>query len=143
MPFLSHTAAYALRTTLFLAARGGEPATGAEIAAALKLPRNYLSKTLHRLAREGILASARGPGGGFRLARPAARIRLAEIVRLFDPMGEGALCLLGRPVCSDRQPCAAHARWKHVSARVAAFWSDSSVADLLAARRGRHGPPVA
>lgn len=142
MPVLSQTAGYALRTVLFIAERGDRPASGEEIAAALKLPRNYLSKTLHRLAREGILTSARGPGGGFRLARAPARIRLVEIVRLFDPMGEGAQCLLGRPVCSDHRPCAAHARWKHVSARVAAFFSASSVADLLAGAGRRRRPPA-
>ncbi|MER3406797.1 MAG: Rrf2 family transcriptional regulator, partial [Chloroflexota bacterium] len=69
MPLLSSTAAYALRTVLFIAERGDRPASGKEIAGSLKLPRNYLSKTLHRLTREGILTSRRGPGGGFRLAR--------------------------------------------------------------------------
>ena len=66
---LSQTAEYALRTVLYLADRGDGPSASAdELARVLGVPRNYLSKTLHRLAREGILASARGRGGGFRLA---------------------------------------------------------------------------
>ena len=56
---LSRTAEYALRAVLFLA-DSGEPANVERIAERLRVPRNYLSKTLHRLAREGVLASTRG-----------------------------------------------------------------------------------
>ncbi len=66
---LSHTAEYALRAVLFLADRG-EPASVDEIAKQLQVPRNYLSKTLHRLA-EGVLAppEARAAGSGSRWTR--------------------------------------------------------------------------
>ena len=67
---LSRTAEYALRAVLFLADRG-EPTNVDLIAERLGVPRNYLSKTLHRLAREGVLTSTRGQGGGFRLVNLA------------------------------------------------------------------------
>ena len=129
---LSHTAEYALRTVLFIAQRPGDsPASVDEIASALALPRNYLSKTLYRLAQEGILTSARGRGGGFRLAIAADKLKLARIVRLFDGIAEGRQCLLGRTVCSDEHACDAHASWKAVSAQVASFFTSTTVADLL------------
>jgi len=117
-----------------------------ELATQLALPRNYLSKTLYRLAREGILASTRGRGGGFRLARPAARIHLLDVVGLFDRIGENRRCLLGRPVCSDRTACDAHGRWKDVAEQVAGFFRETTVADLLGGRllrpgSTRHGGP--
>ena len=59
---LSRTAEYALRAVLFLADRG-EPTNVELIAERLDVPRNYLSKILHRLAREGVLSSTRGQGG--------------------------------------------------------------------------------
>jgi Rrf2 family transcriptional regulator, iron-sulfur cluster assembly transcription factor len=130
---LSQTAEYALRTVLFIAQRPGDSPTKVdEIAAALTLPRNYLSKTLHRLAREGILSSARGKGGGFRLALPPSKLKVIRVVQLFDRIGDGRQCLLGRPACSDAQACDAHASWKAVSAQVANFFANTSVADLLA-----------
>jgi Rrf2 family iron-sulfur cluster assembly transcriptional regulator len=137
---LSQTAEYALRTVLFLADRpGATPARVEEIAAALAVPRNYLSKTLHRLAREGILTSTRGKGGGFRLAVAPARLHLLDVVRLFDRTDGSRQCLLGRPACSDQSPCEAHARWKDVATRVATFFSETTVADLVGARARARG----
>jgi Rrf2 family protein len=136
---LSQTAEYALRTVVFLADRGDAPGRIDEIAAALEIPRNYLSKVLHRLAQESILVSARGQRGGFRLASPAERIRLLDVIEPFDHIGDQRRCLLGRDVCSDQRACEAHEAWKDVGARVAAFFAGTTVADLAggAARRRR------
>lgn len=127
---LSQTAEYALRTVLFLADHG-EPASVDRIAERLTVPRNYLSKTLHRLAREGVLQSTRGKGGGFRLAIPADRLKLLRVVEPFDAITGERRCLLGRPQCSDRNPCPAHHEWRAVSERLTAFFRDRTVADLL------------
>jgi Rrf2 family protein len=127
---LSQTAEYALRTVLFLADQG-EPLRAEEIARRLNVPRNYLSKTLHRLAQEGVLHSARGKGGGFRLAVPADRLKLLTVVAPFDGILAERHCLLGRPQCSDRNPCPAHHEWRTVSERVTAFFRDRTVGDLL------------
>lgn len=136
---LSQTAEYALRTVLHIAGDGPAPHRVEGLAAALGIPRNYLSKTLHQLARVGVLDSTRGPGGGFRLARPPHRIRLIDVVRPFDDLGEGRRCLLGNAVCSDRTACEAHQRWKDVSERLGAFFRETTVGDLMkggrAARR--------
>jgi Rrf2 family protein len=144
---LSHTAEYALRIVVFLAGRAEAPVRIDEIAAALRIPRNYLSKIVHRLAREGVLQSTRGKGGGFQLARPADQLPLLDVIALFDSVGPERRCLLGREVCSDRSACEAHASWKDVADRIAAFFSQTTVADLSAGpRSARAGPdsrPVA
>lgn len=127
---LSRTAEYALRAVLFLA-DSGKPANVDQIAERLRVPRNYLSKTLHRLAREGVLASTRGQRGGFRLARDPDRLSLLSVVEPFDPIRGERRCLLGRPQCSDANPCPAHAQWKAVSDEVAAFFREKTVGDLL------------
>jgi Rrf2 family protein len=128
---LSQTAQYALRAALAIAAQPeGESMGAGRLALLLKIPPNYLSKTLHLLARAGLLQSNRGKLGGFRLARPAQRITLLEVVSLFDEVSAGRACLLGRPVCSDYNACAAHSRWKLVSDRNAAFFRDTTLADL-------------
>jgi Rrf2 family iron-sulfur cluster assembly transcriptional regulator len=129
---LSQTAEYALRTVLLIAERGAEaPVRVDRIAEELGVPRNYLSKTLHQLARAGVLSSSRGPGGGFRLAVPPARLRLVRVIEPFDDIGGGRRCLLGRPVCSDRTACRAHERWKATGEALAAFFQDTTVAELL------------
>lgn len=140
---LSNTAEYALRTVLYIADQEpGVPVRVDDIAAALGLPRNYLSKILHRLAREGLLRSSRGKGGGFVLARPAARIALIDVVSLFDEMGPSRRCLLGRAQCSDANPCQAHHRWKGVSERLNAFFRETRVADLVGDTSAHQGDIV-
>jgi Rrf2 family protein len=129
---LSQTAEYALRAVLYLAERADDGTVRVgEMAQALRIPHNYLSKILHRLARAGVLASTRGKTGGFQLAVPADRLRLYEIIAPFDRIDERRRCLLGRPQCSDRTACTAHSRWKQVADTVTSFFRETSVADLL------------
>jgi Rrf2 family iron-sulfur cluster assembly transcriptional regulator len=128
---LSQTAEYALRAALYLAAdTSGQPVRVTEMATALGIPQNYLSKILHQLARAGVLASARGKHGGFRLALPPERLVLYQIVAPFDRLDDRRRCLLGRPQCSDRTACAVHTRWKDVAERLVSFFRETTVADL-------------
>jgi Rrf2 family protein len=129
---LSQTAEYALRTVLYLAARQEDGLSHVgDIAEELGIPRNYLSKTLHILARAGVLHSSRGKHGGFRLARPAEALTLAEVVAPFHGPTGARICLLGRTACSDSDPCPAHGRWKSVSTEVSTFFRETMVSDLL------------
>lgn len=133
---LSSTAEYALRTVLEIARQPpGEPIQVEALADRLGIPRNYLSKVLHRLVREQLLHSTRGKGGGFQLARQAERISLYEVVAPFDGVSTERRCLLGQARCSDQHPCEAHGYWKGVSERIAAFFRETTVADLAARPR--------
>ena len=137
---LSQTSQYALRTVLQLARLPqGARGSAVDLAGLMGIPHNYLSKTLHQLARAGVVTGTRGKHGGFVLARPARRIKLAEVVAPFQDVGARS-CLLGRPTCSDARPCPAHSHWKDVAQRVAAFFSATTVEDLLAVA---DGDPVA
>ena len=71
---LSKTSEYALRAVLFLARESRDiPVPAGDIATGLDVPANYLSKILHTLSRAGVVSSERGPGGGYRLARPGLK----------------------------------------------------------------------
>lgn len=130
---LSGTAEYALRATLYIAQHGDAEGfvRSDRIAEAIGIPRNYLSKILHALARAGVLVSTRGPLGGFRLAGDPDRVPISSIVEPFDPLGPGQSCILGRPECNDHNPCPAHARWKGISEQVSGFFRATTVGDLL------------
>jgi Rrf2 family iron-sulfur cluster assembly transcriptional regulator len=128
---LSQTAVYALKAALYLAERrDDELARVDDIAEALDVPRNYLSKILHTLGRYGVLSSARGPRGGFRLAVDASELTLQRVIEPFDEVVERSGCLLGRERCSDENPCAAHARWKALSLAVKEFFRDTTIETL-------------
>jgi len=129
---LSQTAEYALRAVLYVAEHGDDRLVQvSEMARMLRIPRNYLSKIVHALVREGVLHSTRGKSGGFRLAVAPDRLYVVEVVAPFGSLGEARHCLLGRPQCSDRTACAAHTRWKNVAERVAEFFRETTIAELL------------
>ena len=126
---LSQTSEYALRAVLHIAAHA-RPMRVAEIASAVDVPRNYLSKTLNQLARSGVLVSARGPSGGFRLAAAPGALTLQQVVSPFaDP--HSRRCLMGCGVCGESPQCAVHTRWLPVATQVRDFFATTTVADLL------------
>ena len=128
---LSQTAEYALRAVLYLAEQPhARPVRVEEIGGALDIPANYLSKTLATLVRSGVLASLRGPHGGFRLAVAPRDLPLLRVVAPFDDIGARRHCLLGNAECSDRSACSAHQAWKETSARVERFFRETTVADV-------------
>lgn len=129
--WISGTTQYALRAVVHVAEYGvTAPVRVDAIAKALKVPRNYLSKTLHALARAGILRSGRGPRGGFQLARPAADLTLADVAAPFGDLSVRE-CLLGRAACGAKNPCSAHSRWEEASRALQSFFRETTVADLL------------
>ena len=74
---------YALRAMSELAAADA-PRTVEQLAEAQRLPNKYLESILGELRRTGLLRSQRGPEGGYRLARPAGTISIADVIRALD-----------------------------------------------------------
>ena len=130
---VSTTSQYALRALLALARLPkGEPALGRQLAAREGIPHNYLAKILKELNSAGIVSATRGIGGGYRLERDPARLRLVDIVDLFDKARIRDECLLdGLHLCSDTTPCAAHHAWRHVKFTYQSFLERTTLATLV------------
>ena len=84
---------YTLRVLMFLAVERDRLATIPEIAAAYGISENHLMKVVHQLARSGVIESVRGKGGGIRLMRDPAEIRLGQIVRTSEGPSAIVECL--------------------------------------------------
>jgi Rrf2 family protein len=129
---LSRTQEYALRAAVFLGRSYGEgPLRTSELAKRTGIPRNYLSKVLHQMARNGLVDSERGRHGGVALSRDPAKVTLQEIIVPFQPAHEPKRCVLGRPECSDEFPCGAHESWKKIKEQTEAFFETTSIADVM------------
>jgi len=82
---VSAKADYAVRAAVELAAAAdGKPVKAERIATGQEIPLNFLENILGELRHAGIVRSQRGADGGFRLARPADRVTVADVIRAVD-----------------------------------------------------------
>ncbi|MCX7686245.1 MAG: Rrf2 family transcriptional regulator [Acetobacteraceae bacterium] len=147
---LSTRGRYAVMAMVELAARAGggdgageRPVSLAEIAAAQHLSVAYLEQLFGGLRRAGLVASARGPGGGYRLARPAAEIAVSDIILAVDEPIAATRCEVGSPGCLAGQRCRTHDLWAELGAQIALFLGSVSLADVVEGRvLGRAVPPA-
>ncbi|MCG7622744.1 MULTISPECIES: Rrf2 family transcriptional regulator [unclassified Epibacterium] len=98
---------------------------------AISLP--YLEQLFVKLRRAGLVASVRGPGGGYRLARPASEIRVVEILaavdETVDAMHKGAGVSGGS--CGSRAQSLTNRLWEGLSAHVYVFLHQTRLSDVI------------
>ena len=127
---ISAKAEYAMRALLTLAAADGGPMTADRLATAQELPVKFLENILVDLRRSGLVRSQRGNEGGYRLARPADEITVAEVLRIVDgPLAE----VRGeRPGQSNYEGAAEHLQDVWIAARAAlrSVFEHVSLADI-------------
>ena len=85
------------------------------------LPRHFVAKMFQQAVHSGLLTSAKGPGGGFALARPPDQITLHDIVACIDGTEDFDQCVLGMVTCDDLQPCPLHDEFKPVRIEIKQF----------------------
>lgn len=149
---LSTRGRYAVMAMVELAARqprgagascGLRPVSLAELAQAQCLSLAYLEQLFARLRRAGLVASARGPGGGYRLARPATAIAIAEIVEAVEETLRATRCEEGSPGCLAGQRCPTHDLWSELGEQISLFFRHVTLADVVEGRvLGRAAAPV-
>lgn len=131
---MSTTSQYALRALARLSREPeGTPLLGHDLARDSDIPANYLSKLMWQLRNAGLVSATRGTKGGYKLERPADRIRLIDVVAVFDPVRIRPACLLGQGECNERHACAAHHAWKRVRDVYLEFLEDTTLAAIAAA----------
>lgn len=133
---LSTRSRYAVQALAEMASRSpdGRLLTLSEIAASGMLSVAYLEQLFGRLRRAGLVESARGPGGGYRLGPPAARITIAQVVEAVDePIGP-----------DDLGNGPADALWCELGEQIRIFLAGITLADVVEGRvAGRAQAPLA
>ncbi len=109
---LTRAGEYAIRSLRFLASRPEARWFAIqEIAEAEDIPPQFLAKVMQRLTQTGLVQSACGKTGGYRLARPASEVALADVILAMEgPISLNA-CLLYPQECRFSGECRMHPIW--------------------------------
>jgi FeS assembly SUF system regulator len=98
---------------------GGGRMTTMQLSEETGLPQPTVQKLVSRLSTAGLLRSVRGAGGGFKLARPAAAITLADVIEAIEgPIAMTACVESGKHDCGLEGACRAQPHWPVVNAAV-------------------------
>jgi len=113
---LSNLADYAVVILAAAARKGGGRLNASLLAEETGIPLPTAQKLVGRLAAAGLIVSSRGTGGGFRLARCAAEISLADIVEAVEgPIAMTACVEAGTHDCCVEQSCRVKPHWNAVN----------------------------
>ena len=108
------------------------PVTLAGVSDRQKISLSYLEQLFGKLRRAGLVKSVRGPGGGYRLARGAEAVSVAEVIIAVDEPIDATKCG-GRENCKeDGKRCMTHELWANLNAHIFAYLRSVSLAQLVA-----------
>lgn len=91
---------------------------------------SYLEQLFGKLRRYGLVASVRGPGGGYRLARPAQQISVADIILAVDEPLDATQCR-GMENCRDENRCMTHNLWAALNEKLYDYLHSVNLQDLV------------
>ena len=126
---------YAVTAMLDLALHYSDgPITLADISGRQGISLSYLEQLFSKLRKHGLVDSARGPGGGYRLSRPANEIAVVEVITAVDEKVDATRCG-GKGNCQGEERCLTHELWTDLSNQIYDFLNNIHLGDLVE-RRG-------
>jgi len=122
---------YAVTAMLDLAlhAQNG-PVSLAEISTRQEISLSYLEQLFSRLRKQDLVASTRGPGGGYRVARSLDQVAISEIIVAVNETVDATQCA-GKQNCLSHGRCLTHDLWEGLSAQIENFLKGVSLQDLI------------
>jgi Rrf2 family iron-sulfur cluster assembly transcriptional regulator len=126
---------FAVTAMIDLALRDGQgPVTLAEISERQKISLSYLEQLFGKLRRRALVASTRGPGGGYQLAQPAESVSVADIILAVDEPIDATSCG-GMENCKDEGKCLTHDLWTALNERIFDYLRGVSLGQLVVKQR--------
>ena len=110
------------------------PVTLAGISERQAISLSYLEQLFSRLRRQGLVTSVRGPGGGYRLAKPHGEISVSHIIAAVDELIDATQCG-GQENCHDTGRCMTHDLWASLNDKILDYLSGVTLAELVENQR--------
>ena len=114
------------------------PVTLAGIGVRQTISLSYLEQLFGKLRRHGLVESVRGPGGGYRLARPAAKMSVADIILAVDEPLDATLCR-GMENCQEENRCMTHNLWATLNDKLHDYLNSVTLQDLVDEQLAKDG----
>lgn len=137
---LGTKARYAVMAMVDLAAQSAErPIKLAEIAGRQEIPLAYLEQIFARLKQQGLVKSVKGPGGGYRLARPVEQTPISDIVIAMEESIKMTRCESHQSggCMSSKARCLTHDLWDGLSEQIFKYFHAITLEDVLKRRLNR------
>ena len=131
MKLLTKNTDYAIRALLHIARNGEGYLSSREISSDEEIPLPYLRRILNKLRKEEIIITREGVGGGAKINRDPAEIRVSNLIRIFQ--GDITLldCVFRKNICINIKTCPLRKRIKKIEKVVVKELESVTIADLL------------
>ena len=127
---------YGLRFLLRLAQQSDDSLVQlGQVAREENISSGYLEQIVRALKPIDVLFAVRGSGGGYRLARPASRINLAEVFARLEGEISPVSCLTGGKHCERQDTCSSRLFWHELDEHVRKFLRERTLQDILDAEK--------
>ena len=128
---LSTKGRYAVTAMMDLAVHDYEgPVTLADISNCQGISLSYLEQLFAKLRKSGLVEGVRGPGGGYRLGKPASQISIADIIIAVDENIDATRCQ-GNEDCHGGEKCLTHQLWSDLSKSLYEFLDNLTLATFI------------
>jgi len=130
MKLITRNTDYALRVLLYMAHDTETMFTAAQLIGKLKIPGPFLRRLLQDLGKHGILQSYKGKNGGFSLKIAPEKIRVLDVMRIFQGNVEITNCMFKKSLCPDKRRCPLRVKVNAIEKKVIADFSSITIASL-------------
>jgi Rrf2 family protein len=124
---------YGIRAAIFIATKSAEGIRVGikDVAKEIDSPEPFTAKIMQILTKNGIIASAKGVGGGFEISKETVKsIKLIQIVDAIDGNAIYKGCGIGLKECSETHPCPVHNEFKKIRELLLAMLTNTTLEEL-------------
>ena len=124
---------YAVRSVLYITLMAEEKRNvqAEEVALNLGVPRHFVGKILKRLVKAQMLASVKGPSGGFKINEHTMKVSLLDLFFITNGQADFKTCALRLKDCNPVNPCPVHHQMQEVKDRLKIIFTGTTIGDLI------------
>jgi Rrf2 family protein len=123
---------YAIRALMVLAQNRDRYVSSRKISETQEIPYQFLRRIVQKLAKEGLVEAKEGKGGGVKLAAHPSKIRVVEVIRIFQGDIELSACMFKGNICANRQICVLRSEIKRIESLVTREFEKLTIQKLVA-----------